>query len=134
MSNKYIRLFRNPFFSAFVSYVVLALVGIIYPLGWVFLFSILFSYVLSDLILNGFIHGGKGWSKIFDEADFTHKGHAYLVFLVGIVVGTLLSSFIADSIFQYAQTHMIWSYALLLTDFAVVVAVLGDLEWRFYTK
>jgi len=127
-------LFKNPFFSAFVSYIVLAFVALIYPTGWVLLFSIIFSFVLSDVILNFFIHGGSGWSKIFTDIEFTCKGHAFLVFLIGIVVGTILSSLIADAILQYAKTQLSWFYAILLTDLLVMVAVLGDLEWRFYTR
>jgi hypothetical protein len=90
------------------------------------------SYVLSDLILNCFIRGGKGWSKIFDENYFACKGHAYLVFMVGIVFGTILSSLGTNLLMNFLQTQMAWFEAVLSTDLIVVVAVLGDLLWRFY--
>lgn len=129
---KKLDLFRNPFVSAFVSYCLLALMGLVYPNGWIFLFSIFLSYVLCDLILNCFIRGGKGWSKIFDENYFACKGHAYLVFMFGIVFGTILSSFGTNLLMNYLQSQIAWFEAVLLTDLIVVVAVLGDLLWRFY--
>jgi hypothetical protein len=132
MGKDYVELFRNPFISALASYSVLAIVGLIYPNGWIFLFSIFLSYVFSDLILNCFIRGGKGWSKIFDKNEFACEGHAYLAFFVGIVVGTILSSWGTDLLMKYLQSQMSWVEAVLVTDIFVVAAVLGDLLWRFY--
>lgn len=125
-------LFRHPLFSAFVSYVILGIVGLIYKDGWILLFSVFLSYVVCDLILNCFIRGGNGWSKIFDKNEFACKGHAYLVFMVGIVFGTVLSSFGTNLLMNYLQSQISWYEAVLVTDFVVVIAVLGDLLWRFY--
>lgn len=125
---------KKIYVSAPLSFGVLAIVCLVYPDGWIFLFSAFFSYVLSDFLLNFFIHGGNGWAKIFDETDFANKGHAYLVFLIGIVVGTLLSSFGGESLMTYLQSQMPWYQASLLTDLLAVSAIVGDLEWRFYSK
>lgn len=125
-------LFKNPFFSAIVSYLVLAIVALFYFQGWILLFSVFFSFVLSDVILNFFIRGGKKWAKVGFNNLFACKGHAYLVFLIGIIVGTLVSSVIADGTMKYLQSVMPWYYASLVTDLVVVGSVLGDLLWRFY--
>lgn len=125
---------KKIYVSAPLSFGVLALVGLVYPEGWIFLFSAFFSFVLSDFLLNLFIHGGNGWAKIFDKRDFANKGYAYLVFLIGIVVGTLASSFGGDYLMAYLQSQMPWYQASLLTSLLAVFAVAGDLEWRFYSK
>ena len=132
MNIQFSELLRNPYFDAIMTYIVLGVVGLVYPSGWIFLFSIFFSFVLSDIILNFFIRGNKGWSKILTNEKFACKGHAYLVFLLGIIIGTILSSFVAEWVLQYAQSQLSWITAVLLTDFIVVGAVLGDLLWRFY--
>jgi hypothetical protein len=51
--------FKNPFVSALASYLILAIVALVYFQGWIILFSVFFSFVLTDVILNFFIHGGK---------------------------------------------------------------------------
>jgi hypothetical protein len=129
---KKIDYFRNPFVSASVSYIILAFIALFYFQGWILLFSVFLSFVLSDIILNFFIRGGKKWAKVGFNNEFACKGHAYLVFLVGIVVGTLVSSVVADGIMKYLQSMMPWYYASLVTDLIVVGSVLGDLLWRFY--
>jgi hypothetical protein len=56
-------LFKNPFFSAVVSYLILAIVALFYFQGWILLFSVFFSFVLSDVILNFFIREVKNGQK-----------------------------------------------------------------------
>ena len=68
--------------------------------GLVFLFllpfftanAVIMSYVVSDIILNFFINGGQGYAKIFTQNEFAYKGYAYIAFLVGIVLGTVVST------------------------------------------
>ncbi len=127
-------LLRNEFFAAFVSFIVLGVVGLVSSVSWYFLFSIILSYVLGDVFLNFFIHGGQGYAKVGFDNQFSCKGYAFMVFLIGIVSGTILSSLIVDSIIHYAQTQITWFWALILTDGIVAVVVLADLEWRFYNR
>ncbi len=62
--------FKLIYVSAPVSYLALLIVGLIYPPAWVFLFSAFFAFVISDLILNTIIQGGKGHAKIFYDNKF----------------------------------------------------------------
>ncbi len=126
--------FEKIYVSAPISYIALAVAAFVYPSGWIFLFSVFFAFVLSDLLLNTLIHGGKGHAKIFGQNTFTDKGYAYLVYLGGIVVGTLVSSFLAEHLMGYLQLVLPWYQATLLTDFIALGAVVLDLQWRFYKK
>jgi predicted neutral ceramidase superfamily lipid hydrolase len=133
MSEKdYRRLFRNPYFSAFVSYLGLAIFGVIFPTWWIVVFSIFASFVICDVILNLIIRGDKGWTKIFGENTFACKGHAYIALFIAIIFTSLFSAFLSEQILQYTQSQVAWVWTVLITDLVVVLAVLGDLFWRFY--
>jgi hypothetical protein len=129
---KFFELLKNEFFATFVCFVVLAIVGLVSSTAWFFLFAVILSYVLSDVILNFFVHGGEGWAKIFSDTQFSDKGYAFLAFLGGIIIGTLVTSVIADVFVKYVQTQLEWMTAVILTDLVAVALVLLDLEWRFY--
>lgn len=130
--------FKNVYFIVVVSYFVLAVLASISPTIYRSMFVIILSFVLSDVILNGFIHGSNG-AKIFKSTQFTNKGHAYLVFLAGIVSGTYFSSIIADLTLQFVESQFVqsqfaWPGTVLVTDAIVVSIILGDLQWRFFTR
>lgn len=128
----FIKLFRNPYFSALVSYVGLAIVGVVFPTGWIIVFSVFASFVICDVILSLIIKGDKGWTKIFGEKTFACKGHAYIALFLAIIFASLFSAWFSDQILQYVQSQVEWVWTVLITDLVVVLAVLGDLLWRFY--
>jgi hypothetical protein len=130
----FVEALKKIYVSAPISYGILALVALVYPKGWIFLFSVFLSFVLSDLLLNCFIHGGEGYAKLFTDNNFANKGYAYLVYLVGIVIGTVLSSIFADHLMAYLQVILQWYQAVLITDLIALGAVVADLQWRFYDK
>ncbi len=132
VKKEYIKLFRNPYFSAFICYVVLAILGLIYPSGWIVLFSIFASFVVCDVILSLIIRGGGGWAKILGENTFACKGHAFLALFGAIIISSLASAAFAQWVLQYTQSQVEWVWTVLITDLIVVLAVLGDLLWRFY--
>jgi hypothetical protein len=133
-TKKFLEHLKNEFFAAFVCFIVLVIVGLVSEIAWFFLFAAMLSYVFSDVILNFFVHGGGGWAKIFLDNEFTNKGYAFLAFLSGIIIGTLLTSIIADMVITYVQTQLDWITALVFTDVIAVGLVLLDLEWRFYRQ
>lgn len=133
-SNQILCAFKKIYISAPVAYLALLIVGIVIPQAWLYLFSVFFAFVLSDLILNTVIHGGKGHAKIFGDNAFVDKGYAYLVCLLGIILGTLVSEFVASSLMSWLTAIIPWYQALLITNLIASAAVVADLEWRFYKK
>jgi hypothetical protein len=123
---------ENVAVACIVCFIILFFAGLLIPSIWAFIFSVIFSFVTSDLILNGFIHGGEGHAKIFSKNAFAHKGHAYVVFLIGIIVSTVLSSLLADIVFQGYQQNSSWVQTVFFSDFFAVLFVFIDLAWRFY--
>lgn len=95
------------------------------------------SYVLSDVILNIFIHGGGGYAKTFTQNEFAHKGHAYLVFFLGVVVGTLASMYVLDTVLGPAQSTSdigTWTEIVVFGSLVVAGSVAFDVQWRFYQR
>lgn len=123
---------ENILVSCTVCFIILFFIGVIVPSIWVFIFSVLISFVMSDLILNAFIHGGEGHAKIFSKNDFAHKGHAFIVLLIGIIFSTVLSSLLADLSFQSYQQDSGWIETVLTTDGIAIFFVFVELMWRFY--
>ena len=127
---------ENIFLAIGVSLLVLIPLGAI-PSVWITLVSIMMSYVLSDVILNIFIHGGGGYAKTFTQNEFAHKGHAYLVFFVGVVVGTLVSMYFLNTVLGQAQSTPdigTWTEIVVFGSLIVAGSVAFDVQWRFYQR
>ena len=127
---------KNPIIAFSVSFVSLLLVGIIIPFYWIFLFSVVWSYVLSDLFLNVFIVGGSGIVQIPLSRDHLtkHKGHGYTAFFVGIIISTVVAGVISDWILQFMKSHGDWLTNVLAWSFVACLAVFADFEARFYKR
>lgn len=130
--SEFLQRLENVVIAFIASFSILFCIGALIPSIWAYVFSILVSFVLSDLILNAFIHGGEGHANIFSKNEFAHKGHAYVVFLIGIIISTVLSSLLADFMFQGYLQDTPWVATVFITDGIAVFLVLGDLKWRFY--
>jgi hypothetical protein len=134
--DRFKELSKNIIFAIFVVWIVLIPFGA-YPPAWILLVSAILSYVLSDVILNFFINGGQGYAKMFTNNEFADKGHAYLVFIVGIVVGTLIiNTFLDIALAQLQSTPDVetWTAIVLFVSAAVAISAAFDVEWRFYEK
>jgi hypothetical protein len=136
-----------------ISIAVLTGVGLSsFPL-WNYIYSVSLAWVLSDFILNLIVQGGGGWLKIpFASNDFAAKGKGYLAFFFGIVLGTWLSSFGSDFVFNFVglavskipsnSTQPIMEvvnanptlFTLLFANIIVGCIVFLDLNVRFYKK
>lgn len=114
------------------------------------------AWVVSDFIVNIFIHGGHGISQTFwSETRTEAKGHAYLAFFLGIVVATYLSVGISAWLLQASlsvfdtilptttnATISVLGYAAkqnwIMTSAAfsslAALVVFADLNWRFYKR
>lgn len=155
-ANRFWYLLRNSIVVAFASIVVLIIAAVLRPDLWGSLFTVIIAWVVSDFIVNIFIHGGQGISQTFwSEARTEAKGHAYLAFFLGIVVATYLSSGISAWLLQASlsifdkispsttnSTITVLGYAAkqnwLMTCVAfsslAAVLVFADLNWRFYKR
>lgn len=147
---------RNSVVAAAISIVVLIIAAFLSPELWESLFTVMLSWVVSDFIVNMFIHGGQGISQTFwSETRTEAKGHAYLAFFLGIVVATYLSTGISARLLQASLSifdtisptttnstitflgHMIkqdWLMTTVAFSSLAAVVVFADLNWRFYKR
>ena len=73
---------------------------------------------------------------MFTNNQFSDKGHAYLVFVLGIVVGTLVINTLLDYSLGQLQTPNIqsWTAIVLFVSGIVAISAALDVQWRFYEK
>jgi len=140
----------NSLVAFVVSVVVLTIVGMTYLELWSYLYSIVVAWVISDFLITLIVRGGGGILQIpLYGTRIQTKGRGYLAFLIGIIIGTWLSTFFSDMIFNLLKfgvsTVAISSGANLsspqadwLTVFvsSLVVGALAfiDLNVRFYGR
>jgi hypothetical protein len=135
-TKKLVKALENPFVAFFAIFASMVIVGTALPAYWIFLFSVAWSYVLSDIIINGFIVGGKGIAQIPLAGDSLskHKGHAYTAFFIGIIFSTVLASVISDLILQFMKSNGEWFVNVFGWSLLACLAVFADLEARFYKR
>ena len=120
--------------ASLVSLLAFVILGLVWLQAWVFVFSATFSYVASDVIMNGIIHGGEGMSKIGWDNAFAEKGYAFIAFFGGMVLSTALLTWLLGTFlgtFNLLTLQSPFALIVALSAFDVMV-ILGDLEWRFY--
>jgi len=131
----FVKMLENPIAAFLVSFASLVFVGTIIPAYWIFLFSVALSYLISDLVINGFIIGGGGIAQIpLISHQTRHKGHAYTSFFVGIIISTIVGSAISDLILELMKSYADWFTEVLFWSLMICVAVFADLEARFYKR
>ena len=126
---------KNIVFAIVVVWVALIPFGA-YPPAWILLVSVIWSYILSDVVINFFINGGEGYAKMFTNNQFVDTGHAYLVFAVGVVVGTLAINTFLDYALGTLQSPNIqtWTAIVVFVSGAVATSAALDVQWRFYKR
>jgi hypothetical protein len=62
--------------------------------------------------------------------DFAKSGYSLIIFVVGVILSTLLSSGIADAMYSSNQDTS-WAMTVLMTDFVAIIFVILDLYMRF---
>jgi len=127
---------ENPIAAFLASFASMVIVGTILPTYWIFLFSVALSYLISDLVINGFIIGGKGIAQIplIKKGQTQHKGHTYIAFFIGIVISTIVGSIISELILELIKSSADWLTWVLGWSFIICIAIFVDLEARFYKR
>lgn len=131
-----IQALQNPLIAFLVSLVVLLVIGWQLSSWWIFGFTAVCTYLLSDIFLGLFIAGGQGIAKIpiIDEAHSKHKGHAYLALFIGVIISTLLSGLINELILIFVNGYEQRLVAMAIASFGLCACVFADLQVKFYTR
>ncbi len=97
-----IKTLGNKWVASIASLGALLIFYNVYPNTWQFIFSILLAYLIADLVKTFLITGGNGIIQFpFTGSTQTqHEGHGYLIFLIYIVLGTIVSVKAGDYITQ----------------------------------
>lgn len=130
-----IKALENKWIAMITSLIVLLIFYNIYPKTWQFLFSILLAYLIADLIKSLLIKGGKGIIQFpfTSETQTRHEGHGYIIFLLYIIAGTLLSAWLGDYITKnFIETLTGWQ-SWLFPNLIIIVLIYFDF-WVTFKK
>ncbi len=132
-TNVFIRLLQNPIIAFLLIVLALLILGWLLPEYWIFGFTAIFTYLLSDILLSLIIKGGNGIAIIPAINNQTkHKGHAYLAFFVGMIFSTVVSGLFNDFVLMVAKDSNYWMFAVFLASIGLGVGVFVDLQAKFY--
>jgi MFS family permease len=123
---------EKPVVAFLLCFLGMIILGFAFPTYWIFLFSIVCAYLISDLVLNLFIIGGSGIAQIpITGHESQEKGHAYIAFFIGIIGSTLISSFISEVIMKAIESYD-WIIAMVVASSVLGLAVYADMKAKFY--
>lgn len=126
---------KNRFIALVVSVIVMLSFYWAYKPLWGYLFAILLAYLFADLIATLFMRGGNGIVQftLANSTSTRHMGHGYLVFFISVIIGTILSGFLAEKITIWIQT-MSGIYAILFPNIILLLLVFLDFHITFYSR
>lgn len=130
---KPIEILENPIVAFFICLLALLLFGLILPEYWIFLFLVLSSYLLCDLIIDFFVTGGHGIAQIPALGNQSQdKGHTYIAYFVGIIVSSIVSSLISELLLSTVKSSADWMTTVITLSFVVSAAIYLDMRSKFY--
>ncbi len=129
----FVNYLENPIVAFLFVVACLVFIGWLLPDFWIFGFTAIFTYLVSDILLSLIIKGGNGIAVIPTIDNKTkHKGHAYLAFFIGMIFATVFSGFFNNIILSTMKDSNQWFYAVVIASFGLGIAVFADLQARFY--
>ncbi len=100
---------------------------------WLYLFTVLVSWVIADLFAGFFVGGGRGAPRSpILRGGIQSMSIMYIMTFIGIVSATLFSSFFSDEITNYLTSGGYLGY--LFASFFASVIVFFDMWLRLYTR
>src|SRR5438552_17872576 len=81
---------RDPKFVGFVFWVFLSGLGILWPIGWSFVFAMMLGFVFFDLVFGLFVKGKQ--IPLSGDSLFKPKGWLFGAYLVGIGIASIAST------------------------------------------
>jgi len=131
-----------------VSILLLIVVGLLFPDAWNYVFTAAIAWVVSDVVINLVVKGGGRIVQIPILGTRTQfKGHGYLAFIIGILVGTSSSIFLSGILLgivgitvasaqsgRLVMTGADWTSTVLIASVLAGLLVYGDFQFRFYVR
>ena len=100
---------------------------------WSIIFTILLAYLIADVVKSALISGENGIIQFpfLGTTQTQHEGHGYLIFLIYIIAGTLLSVWIGDYIkINFIETLTGWQ-SWFVSNLIIVILVYIDFHITF---
>jgi len=119
---------EKKWFAILFSLGILLIFYNIYPNSWKYIVSILIAYLIADVAKSLLIKGEKGIIQIpfLGTTKTQHEGHGYLVFLVYILVGTIVGSYLGKTISDNFISNMTGWVNIIIPNAIIIGLVYLD--------
>ena len=125
----YLTYLENIWVAIFLSFILIIAVNKLSTTIWSYVFAILLSYLIAEFLSSSLIKGGKGIVQFPAIGNSTqHHGHAYFVFVISIILGTLASSWFSTKITIFVSSLTGWQ-SLMIPNLILIAVIAGN----FYT-
>ena len=131
----FIKLLGDEYFATGFSILMFFLLFLVNRNVWGYLFTILVSYLIANIVSSIFIKGSNGIVQIPLSGNTKTKrmGYGYIAFLLAIIVGTLVSAFFADLLTnRINDSNEI--IIVVFSNLTLVVLVFIDFHVTFYKR
>ena len=125
---------ENPVISFVSVFGVLFGIGILIDWLWKFVLAVSIGFVVSNILLDLVIRGGKGIVQFTLLGNLTQeKGHGYLVYFFAILFSTLFGALLVDMLMGVLQSALPDIYLRTIAiSFIVTSLVFWDFQQNFY--
>jgi hypothetical protein len=131
-----------------VAIIALIIIGLVLPAAWNYVFGAAIGWVVSDAVINLVVKGGGRIVQIPIFGTRTHfKGHGYLAFMIGILLGTSSSTALTEimlglvgiTVASVQAGRLVlagadWTSTVLIASVLAGLLVYGDFHFRFYVR
>ena len=109
-------------------FVFFAFIGLSWPLGWSFVFAIFVGFLIFDAVFPQFLHNRTiplTGSKLFQPA-----GYRFASFVIGILIATLISTYVSESLALFVTNGSQPENRLLTVPASLVLCLILLLDFR----
>lgn len=119
---------EKKWFAILFSLIILLIFYNLYPNSWKYIVSILIAYLIADVAKSLLIKGEKGIIQIpfLGTTKTQHEGHGYLIFLIYILVGTIVGSYLGEAISNNFISNMTGWVNIIIPNAIIIGLVYLD--------
>lgn len=120
---------KNEIGAPILSAIILIGIAYIDQNFWTAIISIILAFLISDMILNLFVGGGKGAPQIPLLGNLIQeRGYTFIAYFIGILISAILSETMIIPFFKPMIDNRI------LFSIVVTIAIYVDCKIRFFNR
>ena len=119
-------------FVLFLFWLFLSGLGLIWPIGWSFVFAMMLGFLLFDVILSLFMKGRT--IPITGDHRFKPEGWVFAAYLIGIATATILSTLLSQGLADFLTQAFVNRFLTIIPSGLVGFLLYADFSTRGYWR